>query len=156
MDTTLGVAAGGDEPTPSGRFQEHLPCSFAYNVVSSMVPDFSRPLFSYRGEQLFQEYIATPQQLLAPTDAELRSFHTAANCHICNQLLGGDKVREHCHIVGNCRGTAHSRCNLEYRISKSEWKLPVVIHNLEGFDGPLIVKALKSEFGEVRVIPQNM
>ena len=30
------------------------------------------------------------------------------------------------------------------------------MHNLKGYDGHLIVKALKSEFGEVRVIPQNM
>ena len=42
------------------------------------------------------------------------------------------------------------------RISKFEWKLPVVIHNLKGYDGHLIVKALKSEFREARVIPQNM
>ena len=97
-----------------------------------------------------------PPQLQELTDAELRSFHTATNCHICNQLLGGDKVRDHCHIVGNYRGAAHSRCNLAYRISKSEWKLPVVMHNLKGYDGHLIVKALKSEFGEMRVIPQNM
>ena len=43
-----------------------------------------------------------------------------------------------------------------YRISKTGWKLPVVIHNLKGYDGHLIVKALKSEFGKVQVIPQNM
>ena len=61
-----------------------------------------------------------------------------------------------CVIVGNYRGTAHSRCNLAYRISKSEWKLPVIRHNLQGYDGHLIVKALKSGFGEVGVIPQNM
>ena len=80
IDTTEGVAVGGDEPTAaSGPFQEHLPCSFAYKVVSSVVPDFSRTLVSYRGEdagemfvrklqeeaeQLFQEYIVTPQQRL--------------------------------------------------------------------------------------------
>ena len=45
---------------------------------------------------------------------------------------------------------------LAYRISKSDRKLPVVIHNLKGYDGPLIAKALKSESGEVSVIPQNM
>ena len=65
-------------------------------------------------------------------------------------------MRDHCHIVRTYRGAAHSRCNLEYRISKSEWKLHVVVHNLKGYDSHLIVKALKSEFGEVRVIPQNM
>ena len=136
-----------------------------------MVSDFFRPLVSYRGddarvmfvrklkeeeEQLFHEYIATPQRVLTLTEAELRSFHTAINCHICNHPLEGDKVRDHWHIVGNYRGTVHSRCNLENRISNSEWKLPVVIHNLKGYDGHLIGKALKSEFGEVRAIPQNM
>ena len=69
---------------------------------------------------------------------------------------GGDRVRDHCHIVGNYRGNAHSRCNLTYRISKSDWKLPVVIHNLKGYDGHLIVKALESEFEEERLIQQNM
>ena len=106
MDTTQGVAVGGNEPTPvAGPFQEHLSCSFAYKLVSSVVPDFSRPLVSYRGEdagefasklqeeveQLFQEYIATPQQLLALTKEELRSFYTT-NCHICYQQLGVNKV----------------------------------------------------------------
>ena len=47
-------------------------------------------------------------------------------------------MRDHCHIVGNYRRVAHSRCNLGL-----------------GYDGNLIVKALKSEFGEVREIPQN-
>ena len=136
-----------------------------------MVPDISRPLVSYRGEdagemfvrklqgeaeQLIQEYIDIPQQLLELIDAELRSFHTATNCHICNKQLGGDKVRGHCHIAGNYRGAAYSRYNLAYRISKSEWKLLVVMHNLKIYDGHLIVKALKSEFGEARVTPQNM
>ena len=121
MDTTQGVAAGGsDEPiAASGPFQEHLPCSFAYKLVGSVVPDFSRPLVSYRGadtgemcvrklqeeaEQLFQEYIDTPQQLLELTDAELRSFHPATSCYICNQSMREDKVRDHCHILGNYRG----------------------------------------------------
>ena len=31
-----------------------------------------------------------------------------------------------------------------------------MIHNLKGYDGHLIVKALKSEFAEVKVIPQNL
>ena len=144
-------------------------------MVSSVAPDVSRPIVSWpivscRGEdagemfvrklqeeaeQLFQEYIATPQQMLELTEAELRSFHATINCHICNRPLGGDKVRDHCRIVGSYRGAARSRCNLTYIISKSKWKLPVVMHNLKGY-GHLIVKALKREFGEVRVIPQNM
>ena len=65
-------------------------------------------------------------------------------------------MQDHCHITGNYRGAAHNECNLMYRISKTGWKLPVVIHNLNGYDSHLIVKALKSEYGKVKVIPQNM
>ena len=125
---------------------------------------------SYRGEdaaemfvrdlqqeakQLFDEYIATPKPMLL-TATELRSFDNATTCHICTKPLGGDKMRDHCHIVGSYRGAAHNDYYLMYRYSKSGWKLPVVVHNLKGYDGHLIVKALKSEFGKVRVIPQNM
>ena len=65
-------------------------------------------------------------------------------------------VQDHCHIVGSYRGVAHNECNPIYRISKSGWKLHVVIHNLNSYVEKLIVKALKGEFGKVRVIPQNM
>ena len=76
------------------------------------------------------------------------SFNNATTCHICTKPFG------HCHIAGSYRDAAHSECNLMYRISKSGWNLPV--HNLKGYDGHLIVKALKSEFGKVPVISQNM
>ena len=113
MDATQGVAADSGESS-FRAFQEHVPCSFAYKIVSSSVSDFSKPLVSYRGEdaaemfvrklqeeakQLFDEYIATPRPLLPLTVADMRSCHTAINCHICNQPLGNDKVRDHCHIV---------------------------------------------------------
>ena len=64
MDTTQGVAAGGgDEPiAASGTFQEHLPCSFAYKVVSSVVPDFSRPLVSHRGGDAGEMFVRKLQE----------------------------------------------------------------------------------------------
>ena len=78
-------------------------------------------------------------------------------CHICTKpLTDDDRVRDHCHITGIYRGAAHSACNLNYRITPKNWKLPAVIHNLKGYDWHLIVKALKSEFGRVGVIPQNL
>ena len=60
------------------------------------------------------------------------------------------------HIVGSYRGGTHNECNLMYRISKSGWKLFVVINNFKGYDGHSIVNALKGELGKVQVIPQNM
>ena len=88
---------------------------------------------------------------------KIHSSFTKATCQICTKpLTDDDRVRDHCHITGIYRGAAHSPCNLNYRITTKSWKLPVVIHNLKGYDGHLIVKALKSEFGRVRVVPQNL
>ena len=82
------------------------------------------------------------------TATESQSFTNATICHICTKPLGGDKVRDHFHITGTYRGAAHNARNLLYRISKTGWKLPVVIHNLKGYDGHLIVKALKVNLGK--------
>ena len=129
-----------------------------------------RPLVIYRGEdaaekfvrklqqeakQLCDEYIATPEPVIF-TMTDSLSFNNATTCHICTKPLAKDKVRDHCHITRNYRGAAHNKCNLNYRLNPKSWKLPVVIHNLKGYDGHFIVKSLKSEFGEVRVIPQNL
>ena len=42
VDVTQGVETGIE--SSSHVFQEHIPCSFAYKIVSSVDPDFSRPL----------------------------------------------------------------------------------------------------------------
>ena len=168
VDVTQGVSTG--TASSATVYQEHVPCSFAYEVVSSVDPDFSRPLVLYRGEdaadkfvhdlqqeakQLCDDYIATPNTMIFST-ADSLSFTNATTCHIFAKPLPGDRVRDHCHITGIYRGAAHSACNLNYSINPKSWKLPVVIHNLKGYDGHLIVKALKSEFGKVGVIPQNL
>ena len=47
------------------------------------------------------------------------------------------KVRDHCHVTGKFRGAAHNKCNLKLRIPK---KLPIIFHNLQGYDGHIILK----------------
>ena len=84
------------------------------------------------------------------------SFTNATTCHICTKRLGEDKVSDHCHITGNYRGAAYEECELIYKVNPKSWKLPLVIHNLKRYDGHLIVKSLKSEFGKVTIIPQNL
>ena len=170
VDTTQGVAAAGTEPSVT-PYQEHVTCSFAYKIVSSVDPDFSPPLVMYRGKdaadkfvrdlqkeakQLCDEYIAKPKPMIFSTEDSL-GYANAAECHICTKpLADDDQVRDHCHITGVYRGAAHNACNLNYRLNPKSCKLPIVMHNLKGYDGHLIVKSLKSEFGNARVIPQNL
>ena len=95
VDVTQGVSTGTASSTTV--YQEHVPGSFAYKVVSSVDPDFSRPLVMYRVEdavdklvrdlqkeekQLCDEYIAKPKTMIFSTEDSL-SFTNATTCHIC-------------------------------------------------------------------------
>ena len=36
--------------------------------------------------------------------------------HICNEELGKDRLRDHCHLSAKFRGAAHEVRNLKYKI----------------------------------------
>ena len=73
-------------------------------------------------------------------------------CHICNDELCKDRVRDHCHLSSKFRGAAHEICNLKYKISKF---FPVVLHNLSGYDSHLFFKTLGNSKGDISCIPNN-
>ena len=64
-----------------------------------------------------------------------------------------DKVRDHCHVTGKFRGAAHNKCNLKLRIPK---KLPIIFHNLQGYDGHIIFKELNNFDVDISVIPKGI
>ena len=81
------------------------------------------------------------------------NYQNSQDCWICNEKLDKDKVRDHCHITGKYRGAAHSQCNLKLKIPK---KLPIIFHNLEGYDGHLIFRELnKFKDIDIQVIPKS-
>ena len=67
------------------------------------------------------------------------AFQNAEICHICDQKLDNDKVRDHCHLTGKYRGTAHDYCNKNYQIPNF---FPVIFHNLTGYDSHIFTKNL--------------
>ena len=69
---------------------------------------------------------------------ENERFERSNICWICGKLIEFDsKVRDHCHITGKYRGPAHSNCNISLKVSKN---VPVIFHNLKGYDSNLIFK----------------
>jgi hypothetical protein len=79
------------------------------------------------------------------TWSDNRAFETASNCHICNDKFDCDKVHDHDHLTGRYRGAAHKQCSLKYQVHK---KIPVIFHNLRGFDSHIIVKNLNARLAE--------
>ena len=51
-------------------------------------------------------------------------------------------VRDHCHITGKFRGSAHQECNLKQRIKPESLKMPVIFHNLRGNDAHFIMQQI--------------
>ena len=60
--------------------------------------------------------------------------------HLLQTIHGKNpKVRDHCHYTGRYRGAAHRNCNLQYKIRSY---IPVVFHNLSGYDAHLFIREL--------------
>ena len=82
------------------------------------------------------------------------------NCRYCgNSLLQEnfrDAVKDHCHITGRYRGAAHNECNLKLRINPQTYQIPVVFHNLRGYDAHHLMQAMSQLKKDVKCVANNM
>ena len=78
------------------------------------------------------------------TDEDEDAFQKATKCHICDKPYKDKdiRVRDHCHITGKFRGSAHQDCNLKLQIKPETIKIPVIIHNLRGYDSHFIMQQI--------------
>ena len=147
------------------KTQHHQPCGFCYTIVSTL-DAFNKAPVVYRGsdcvdqflsallqeEQRISEILKTVVPMII-TEEQRQAFRTARDCHICGDLLGADRVMDHDHLTGMYRGPAHNECNLNYKFSGN---IPVVLHNLRGYDSHLIMQGLgKLKSQKISCIPNN-
>ena len=67
-----------------------------------------------------------------------------------------DCVKDHCHITGKYSGATHNSCNLKLRIKPKTDQIPVVFHNLRGYDAHHLMQAMSQLQREVKCIANNM
>ena len=86
---------------------------------------------------------------------EEEEFQLSNTCRICKKLIDNDdeKVRDHCHVTGKFRGAAHWDCNINFQLTK---KVPVIFHNLKGYDSHLIFCELNKFDVKIDVIPNRL
>ncbi|GIY46831.1 hypothetical protein CDAR_7451 [Caerostris darwini] len=87
-------------------------------------------------------------------DFDKKHYNQTNKCFICKQKFLPDdkKVKDHCHLTGKYRGPAHEACNLSYKIP---YFIPVIIHNLSGYDARLFIKEIGFDESRLDVIPNN-
>ena len=106
------------------------------------------------------------------TEEDKRDFETTDERYICNKKYSKTdiKVRDHCHITGKYRGSAHRDCNSKLKIDHTNIKIPIIFHNLRGYDSHFLMQeigeiakkhAFRNKNGEekqmnINVIPNNI
>ena len=140
-------------------YQKHTDCGFGYKVVCCYDDKYTQPLKIYRGEKAvytFLEYMLDEVKYckriikkefnkpLKMTKEDEEKFQKADECYICNKKYTNQdiRVRDHCHITGKYRGSAHQECNLQLRVDVEKIKIPVIFHNLRGYDSHFIMQEI--------------
>ena len=165
------------------HFQEQKPASVAWKI--SIIPGFDFPCETegcYTGSDAVEVFVKAMRALsenVAPyyketpydktimwTKESTAEYNKATQCAYCkgpfsNEWVDGytphRKVPDHCHLTGKYRSALHQNCN--FQAGKVEYKrfIPIVFHNLKGYDGHHIIRQLgkDSETDELDCIATN-
>ena len=157
-------------------YERDIPSGFAYLIISSDPSRVYEPVV-YRGSDVIEEFlkrlktesdeitsILSKVIPIALSPEEEKTFSKTAKCYLCDELLGADRVRDHDHLTGKFRGAAHNEYDLKlpYRGNKhgtQSFYIPIVFHNLKGYDGHFILKGFEKNMfgkGKINCIPNNM
>ena len=130
-----------NESSYTEAYQKHTDCGYGYKVVCCYDDKYTKPIQLYRGEKAVYKFMENMleevkyckkvmkkhfDKPLRMTEVDEEEFKKATTCHICDKKYTEKdiRVRDHCHITGKYRGSAHQDCNLKLRINpKDLWEL---------------------------------
>ena len=147
------------EKSYTDAYQKHTDCGYGYKVVCCYDNEYTKPVQIYRGENAVYKFMENMleevnwcksiinkhfNKPLIMTKENKRDFKKATKCYICDKPYNNNdiRVRDHCHITGEFRGSAHQDCNLKLRINPDKIKIPVIFHNLRGYDSHFIMQQI--------------
>lgn len=155
--------------------QEHIPNSVAGHVVSEL-PEYNETAVFYNTnektciqqyiewlvekEETFCKLVRFTNKEIHMTDEDKHDFQIATTCNICHRkgFPNGNKVRDHDHLTGKYRGATCNGCNLNKKLI-NRFIIPVVFHNLKGYDSHLIIRDLvkyEKQYQKFKALPQNL
>ena len=114
-------------------YQTHEDCGYGYKVVCCYNDKYSKPFQTYRSENAVYKFMEKMleeveyckgsikkrfNKPLKMTENDEICFKLMDKCHSCGENYTDKdvRVRDHCHITGKFRGSAHQECNLKLRI----------------------------------------
>ena len=143
-DPRISSMSGINNHVPSGWC---VRSEFAYGKVENTLKlyrgnDCTKKFCDHvigEARHLYQSFPEKPMTPLTPK--EMDRYKRLESCHMCFKPFKEDnpKVRDYCHYTGHYRGPAHMKCNLQYKIPSY---IPIIFHNLSGYDTHLFIKEL--------------
>ena len=148
-----------DRRSYTEAYQTHEDCGYGYKVVCCYNDKYSKHTRIYRGENAVYKFMERMleeveyckavmkkhfNKPLVMTEVDEQNFKTMDGCHICGEKYTDKDVRvkDHYHITRKFRGSAHQECNLKLRIKPENLKIPVIFHNLRGYDSHFIMQQI--------------
>ena len=161
-----------DDKSYTEAYQKHTDCGYGYKLVCCYDDQYTKPVQIYRGEKAVYKFMEKMleevdyckkvirkkfNKPLKMTDDDEKKFKNTTTCHICNkQYTDKDiRVRDHCHITGKFRGSAHQECNLKLKVDPDKIKIPVIFHILRGYDSHFIMQNIAEIVENHKYIDKN-
>ena len=160
FESTL-VSDDNGNPNPNdsytNKYKKHGACSYGYKLVGDD-DKFIKSFKSYLGEDAVYNFISSMieeskyfsdvmkkyfNKELVMTEKDNEDFWNSTKCWICD--YGDVKARDHCHITGKCRVSAHRDCNINVKLNHK------IFNNLNNSDSHLIMQ----ELGKFSLIMAN-
>ena len=91
------------------------------------------------------------------TEKDDEDYRNINICRFCEKKIDCDKVRYHCHLTGQYRGPAHSKCSINVTQKRSNF-IPFLFHNFSNYHCHMFLKKLvdrKNDKVEFEIIPNT-
>ena len=154
------------EQSYTRKYQKHTPSGFCYYIVyrggvykkptvytgENVAEEFCKHI-KMETQEIYDKYLKNIVPLKMTQD-NVNKYEENNVCHICERTIDVNdvKVKDHNHLTGEFVGAAHQSCNLAF---KEPSFIPIVFHNLSGYDAHLFIKQLGISEGDINCIADN-
>jgi hypothetical protein len=165
-----------DDPENSNRINQHIPNSVCGHFYSDFGDRETKVFYGQTCVVEFLEWMVSKEEYILKkmiqnekmkmTEEDEKSHQKAKTCYLCKQPFPTGynpkenkalfKVRDHDHFTSKYRGACHASCNINY--NNRNFCVPVVAHNLKGYDSQLILRDVAefaTENRKFECIPMN-
>ena len=149
------------------EIEKHIECTYSLVAVNDKSDIIYKKV--YTGEDCLDNFFKTLRLLcfnltsflndkneMKPLTLEQQiHIKQIKTCELCEKSFEkeSDKRIDHDHLTGEFRSVLHNECNLKFRVPN---KIPIIFHNLTGYDEHFIIRGLKDNvMKNVSIIPQS-